>query len=301
MPDIVLNILSIAGIVLLIIVCVVLALMLLVLFAPITYRIRGKKQEVFSVSIKLNWLFGMIRAGYSYPQPGKAVVKLLCFTLYDSASEPRKETAAAKDSADETTDSAEELNVLTETSALTKVQGEEQAEEASSKAAEKISEDSFEKKGFWRGIAAKCEKIKYTIQKIYDKIKHIMDNISFYHELFCEEETQALLKHGLNRLQKILRNIRPKRLRAEILFGAASPDITGYAMAIYGILSPEFGKHVKVTPDFTREVFLGNFDARGHITIFQIVFHSLMLLFDKRLKRLNAKLKNHRNKQQTCA
>ena len=106
-----------------------------------------------------------------------------------------------------------------------------------------------------------------------------------------EEDTRKLFWHGCLRVGRILKNIRPRRLKADILFGAASPDTTGYLYALYGMIYPYLGEHVLVTPDFTQAVFEGEIEAAGHITIFQVLWNSILFLLDKRLRRLIRRVK----------
>ena len=73
------------GILLLILLCVLICAILLVLFFPIVYQFEGAKNETaIRAGLRVRWLFGLIRAGYSYPEPGRFVVKILCFTLINS-------------------------------------------------------------------------------------------------------------------------------------------------------------------------------------------------------------------------
>ena len=93
MLDIILKILCVLGIVLLVLLGVVLVTLLLVLFFPVSYRLQGKKNSrELTALAKVSWLFGLLRLRYCYPEPGNIVVKLLCFTVYDSknAAENKK-------------------------------------------------------------------------------------------------------------------------------------------------------------------------------------------------------------------
>lgn len=289
MLDIVLKIITLIGIILLVILGLILVLLLLVLFFPVSYRVQGKKDaETLRIAVRLDWLFGLIRGRYLYPNPGKVVVKLLWFTLYDSSAEaieiqtPQQEQKSYQDNSSlEMTESTKGTEAMTDSAQNTE----------KDRAMDSEAEQEKGLKGF---ITAKYEKIKYTISKIYDNIKHIWDNITFYRDLFQEEETKALLMHGIERLRKIFKNIRPRKLRGNVLFGTGSPDTTGYILAVCGIFSPMYGGNINITPNFEQTVLLGDFYIAGHITIFQVAFHSLMLIFDKRLKRLNVKIKNHR-------
>lgn len=314
MLDIILKILGILGIILLILLGIVFVFLLLVLFYPVTYRVSGRKSiENIDIKVKISWLFGLLRGRFFYPEPGNFVVKLLWFTLYDSktakesessedgmteeAAVSKKETAAEKSKEKESVAENGATTNQPVTEAKTHPQGEM---DETLKGAEKAQEDDTEtvqepqRKGIIAFLSAKYEKIKYTIIKIYDKIKHIWENFAFYRDLWKDEQTQKLLQHALFRLKKIWQNIHPRRLTADILFGTGAPDTTGYAMAVYGMLSPMLGKHVNITPDFEQSILQGEFYMAGHITVFQVVFHSLMVVFDKRLALLRSRIRNHK-------
>lgn len=313
MLAVLLKILSVLGIILLVLLGILLFTLLLVLFFPITYRIYGRKNaEDMIARVKVNWLFGLLRIRFAYPTPGRVFVKLLCFTLYDSsASKEPKQNQKQKGSAvpsktehlkndvstsvwqntDQTKDAAPkqtcdiQYNSASDTEENTTSAPEENAETENLSGFLKIKQLIFEK----------FKKIKYTIIKIYDKIKDILENLAFYKELLQDKDTVALLGHAKLRAGRILKKLRPKRLKADITFGTGSPDTTGYALAAYGILSPQIRKpcYVNLTPDFTQSVFQGEITAAGHITVFCLLSNGILLLLDKRLRMLIHKIKQH--------
>ena len=329
MLSIILKILSILGIILLVLLGIILILLLLVLFFPVFYRVKAEKhsastddmlessektplkQPVFA-DAKVWWFFGLLRARYKYPEPGALKVKFLFFILYDSGADTdissnTNSTDKDFDYADKSdlqkTDSAKsETNTKTTSTVNTEENGvsgqpatEDRSlpEEANYLDEEELSA-SQNKKIF--------EKIQYTIQNFCDKIKkafaklkEVKENIAYYKEVFAEEDTKELLKHALKRLGRILKSLRPRKLRANILFGAASPDTTGYVCAIYGMTSPHIGKHVMFTPDFEQEIFEGDLYAAGHTTVFLILWNLLMLVKDKKLWKLRDKLNRKPN------
>ena len=70
MLDICLKLLAIFGILLLILLGLFLLVLLLVLFCPVTYRVRGRRDtESMELSVKIKWLAGFISARYRYPDP----------------------------------------------------------------------------------------------------------------------------------------------------------------------------------------------------------------------------------------
>lgn len=142
----------------------------------------------------------------------------------------------------------------------------------------------------------RMKKIWYTIRDKYDKIKKTWENISYYAGLLREEDTLALWGHVKKRLCKILKSIRPKHVRADVLFGADSPDATGYAFAAYGMLSPYLGTKVCLTPDFTQAILKGTFAVSGRITVFVILWNALTVAFDKKLHLFIKRMKAGRKK-----
>lgn len=325
MLAILLKILSVLGILLLVLLGILLIVLLLVLFFPITYRIYGRKDaETVAARVKVNWLLGLLRVRFVYPQPGKVLVKLLCFTLYDSKKKqaPSENAAQSKsepsgnNSSNENTSASHDAD-LTQNAATGQTDGTEHGntvhngaehggtghdgtEHGSENAASDAEGNSETKElSFFPKIKQlifeKYKKIKYTIIKIYDKIKDILENLAFYKELFQEEDTKALLRHAKLRIGRILKRLRPRKLKADITFGTGSPDTTGYVLGIYGIFSPQIKKpcYVNLTPDFTQAVLEGEIDAAGHITVFCILSNGILLLLDKRLRMLIRRIKKH--------
>lgn len=141
------------------------------------------------------------------------------------------------------------------------------------------------------GFFEKIHKIKYTICSIYDKIKEIWKNISYYTALLQEENTRQLWAYVKLLAAKILKNIRPRHIRADILFGTGSPDTTGYVFGMYCMFYPVLGAEVLVTPDFERAVLEGRIDISGHITVFVLLVNVVRLMLDKKLRLFIRKLK----------
>ena len=361
MLTIVLRILSVLGILLLALCALAVTILLLVLFVPVTYRISGvKDEEGFRINGKVNWLFGIFRLRYGYPEPGELTAKILFLTLYrmkippdateDDSSKPdakeRKKKkpagsgaskaaagreasngenpsvnaaaeqkegkkpstdaavkqkaeespstdAAAKQKAEESpsTDAAEQ-----KTEESPSVDAAQKMEENDAKAQEGISEDppadalaeetAEENLSGFGKILQKFRKIKYTIHGIYDKIKEIWNNISYYLELLQEEETRQLFSRVRLRTGKIMKSVWPGHIRADILFGTGSPDTTGYLYGAYCMLSPMLRADICVTPDFEEAVLRAEFDISGHIAVWVLAVNAGGIALDKRLWRL---------------
>lgn len=290
MLGIILKILSVLGILLLILLGILFSLLLLVLFYPVTYKAQGEKNcNSAWISIRVKWLMGLFLMKFDYPDPGKLTVKLLWHTLYISG-EGKKEPDKESDS--------EQNEELSESNHITKAGNTPVSEQEDTANAANVSENdvrsankSVSKEGFLR---KKIEKIQYTISNIYDKIKEIWENITYYTELLRDKETKQLLSLIFSKLRKIGRHICPRHLRADVLFGTGSPDTTGYLFGIYGMLSPSLGTSVTATPDFTERILEGSFNVSGHITVIVLLINTLKVLLDKKLMHVISKLKARR-------
>lgn len=312
MSDVILHVLSIIGIFILFLLGLVLISLLLVLFWPVTYRVKGEKSpEKLWVSARADWLFGLFRVRYTYPEPGNVVIKLLWKTLVDTgqpkeASEEKQksgeQTEASKEKAGEDGGTGEKKPEAEKITSPDTIGVENRPETSEPTNADFSTDESAsdteesEQNKLFSNVLEKIRKIKYTILKIYDKIKEIWANISYYIALLREEDTVLLWEHVKLRLGKILKNIRPRHMKADVLFGTGSPDTTGYAFGIYGMLSPILGKKVCLTPDFDQKILEGNIDVSGHITIWTLTWNALKLLLDKKLKRFINKMKAGRKK-----
>ena len=295
MLTILFKILSILGILLLILLGIALVVILLVLFFPVCYKMSGKKNaEEMQFAAKIKWLFGLVRASYSYPVPGKLLAKVLFFTVYDSSAEKKNSAPGEDTHTAPNKDITTLLSVDTDMAKTDTATDTEASADAKTSAEENTPGPQQETSG---KIAGFFEKIRYTIRKICDKIKYILQNISFYRELWNDPDTKGLLQHAGSRIGHILKRLRPRKLEVNARVGTGSPDTTGYLYGIYGMILPKLGKGVCITPDFEQAILEGDFKVSGHFTVACVLFHSVRLLMDKRLQQLKHKIKTFQKNQ----
>lgn len=278
MLTIVLGALQILGIVLLALLGLALTVLLLVLFFPITYRVRGRREPDGCgadgnvrwntwARARFRWLFGFVHGGIDYPEPGQLTVKVLWFTVFSSGGDNDK--SIKKKKANKTGTSKQD-----EKTKKSKEPGEPEQAETPPK-----------------GIAGIFEKIRYTISDICDKIKQIYTKEERYRQILTSESTKGLVRHLWMRLCRLLRAIRPRHIKADLRLGTGAPDTTGYALALYGMLSPRVGWAVNLTPDFEEKVLEGRAKLSGHIILAVVLWHAAKAALDPRLRRLIRQLK----------
>ncbi len=320
MWSVVLKILSILGIILLCLLALAVAALLLVLFCPVSYRGGGSARAgKYRAWFRFRWLFGLVRGFYAYPDSGSLKVKLLWLTVYDSGG--KQEKASPEDKLSRQVAEAEEREqsgkgeaevegrtqpertaARTEKQApseQTAIKTEKQAplEQTAIKTGEQVPSEqaAIEAEGQNSpNPAASGEAWPDEAKEApADKLSGLKDKLTFYLEIVRDEENQELVKHGLTRLGKILKSIRPRFLRAEALVGLGEPDLTGYVYGIYWAVKPFLGKKCRmtVTPDFERRILEGEAVLGGRIMAATVLHHAVRVLLDRRLRRLLDKMK----------
>ena len=320
MWSVVLKILSILGIILLCLLALAVAALLLVLFCPVSYRGGGSARAgKYRAWFRFRWLFGLVRGFYAYPDSGSLKVKLLWLTVYDSGG--KQEKASPEDKLSRQVAEAEEREqsgkgeaevegrtqpertaARTEKQAPsehTAIKTEKQAplEQTAIKTGEQVPSEqaAIEAEGQNSpNPAASGEAWPDEAKEVpADKLSGLKDKLTFYLEIVRDEENQELVKHGLTRLGKILKSIRPRFLRAEALVGLGEPDLTGYVYGIYWAVKPFLGKKCRmtVTPDFERRILEGEAVLGGRIMAATVLHHAVRVLLDRRLRRLLDKMK----------
>lgn len=324
MWSVVLKILSILGIVLLILLGIALAAVLLVLFMPVVYRGAGSARAgEYRGCFRFRWLFGLVRGEFTYPEGGALRIKALWITIYDSgrkqldtgADEDRgqvseavtdpeaelvKDGAAPQDEA-KTADAAETSQDAVKTADVTAVpQGATKTADAAAS-----PQDGVEKTD---SVKALLNRAKPTPDRtetpeqnpepepaegLSAKLSSLKKKLQPYLAIVRDEDNQAVVRHVLGRLGRILKGIRPRVLRLEALFGLGEPDKTGYVYGACWAVKPFLGRkcRIAITPDFERQILEGEIFLRGHIMGVVLLYHIIRVILDKRLWQLIDQLK----------
>lgn len=135
------------------------------------------------------------------------------------------------------------------------------------------------------------QKIRYTIETLCDRIKGIRENITYYTELLQSDAFLQAFELCKGELVSILAYIRPRKLEADLTVGTGDPASTGQVLAVYGILYPLIGNHVRVTGDFEQKRVEGTLFIKGRLTLFRFVKTACRIYFNKDIRKLIKTLK----------
>lgn len=312
MISILLMILKILGILLLVVLGIILVLALLILFVPVRYRITAHRKVIEEtpvvVRIKITWLFHILNAVFSYPEAAYVRVRVFCFTIFRSdksgkKSKPEKKKATESQQEQQDMETAEEQKTQQKKqdqadTEKQKPQQEQQKQEITEKQnpqseqKERNEEEGQEEEpaptfsDFFKKLWAALKNIKYTIIKIYDKIKHIVKNIQYYIKIIKSETFKRAWTVCSGQVFSLLKSILPGKLKGNLLIGTGDPASTGQVLAIYGMLYPLIGNHIVITPDFEQQIVEGELFIKGRITVFKVLKTAWIVYFNKDLRRL---------------
>lgn len=300
-----LNILKIIGIILLCILSFILVLLLLILFVPVRYRLKTVRKEqddaMVHADVKVTWLLHLLSASFRYPEAAYLKVRVFGIPVYSTEKKEQDKTEQDKNEQDKSEQNGQELDrvksdeakqkEITEEKAVEKQ--EEKQEELEKLLEEKIKEDEEEPTliRFIKKLLEKLIKIKYTILKICDKIKHIIKNVRYYVAIMKSNCFQRAFSLCKEEVFSLIKSIMPRKLKGNFLIGTGDPASTAQILAVHGMLYPFIGNHITVVPDFENKVIEGDLFIKGRITVFKILKTAVKVYFNKDVRKVLRLLK----------
>lgn len=306
------------GIALLCILILVVALLLALLFVPIRYYVRGKLEANNTQGIaKAHWLFHIVTAYVRWEDKLQYGIKIFGCTIYGNQKKQQKPKRQKKQKKQVQQTKA---HVVSEPKPCAVSEPEQKSREKQqdsqpdfmeeirlvSKEEPSMEEIPLEKKEsglltvLWEKIKAFCKMLLGLFQKVLgipskileklrnlkQKAENIKEIISAYQEFFQREDFKRAFALCKRQLLCVWKNIRPRKVKADIHFGFDDPAVTGQILAYLGMLYPLIGKDIAIRPDFEEVVCEGKLLIRGKITIFVLLRALWILYFDKDIKRL---------------
>jgi hypothetical protein len=141
-------------------------------------------------------------------------------------------------------------------------------------------------KGFISGIKAFFIGLKDRITQLFDTVSNIRNKIGLISDFIKDKLNREGFRITYRSLKRILRHIKPTKLKSRLVFGTGDPCSTGQALGIIGILYSFYGDNVQIIPDFENKVFEGKHYARGRIRLITIIIIIIKLILDKRFQLL---------------
>ena len=293
MLHILLGLLKIIGIIIAVIIGIVLLVICVVLLAAFRYNVSASADgdvKSLTAQVKFSWLFHLISGFVTYQNE----------KLDWQIKIAWKKMNVPKEYLEEFSDEVQEevqLEVQQEVQQLTnqevvpqdEVQQHEPEEPrvmeaADSKKQSKKQTKKRTKKDKTKKKESVLQKIQCSIRKISDKIKEIKaikdKVVSFIQAEVHQKAFQKLLKE----LLRMLKKLKPKKLKANVEFGFDDPYTTGSALAYLSMLYPFYGDNINIKPRFEETVLRGDIYLKGRIRIAYITNMGIRLILNKNIR-----------------
>lgn len=290
MVHILLLILKIAGILILGILALLLAVLLCLLFVPVRYRLTGERKNDLKAHFRASWLLHLVSFHVRYEKDDLAIrLKLFGIPLW-----PGKEKKNGPTENEDPEEEHLEEDDGRETILAPPVPDEEGTsgrEAISSQDADAPQNDippqtdspSFGDRpglflrirrkigGIYSGFGEAIKKIKFSFLEICDKLRDIRDTAKKAARMIQDEQNRENIRFLFDCLKRTLRHIFPRKGHASLTFGFEDPSTTGQVLAWVSPFYPLYGNIVALQPVFDRAVLEGEGDIRGRIRLFTLL------------------------------
>lgn len=275
---VILFLLKLIGIILLVLLGIVLTLLVLLLFVPVRYQIKGSVLEDKTVRVKLHWLLHLLVFSLSYEEKKLTTeFRILGFRLF-----PREKKKSALDDTDfDDIEEAEDERVMQEpVQEIPQLTATEYSGEPQTDSPETHRRQKRQPK---RKIAAFIDKWK----RFWEKIKQIPDKVSAIWSVISDEGNHKVVSLVWEQIRYLLRHSRFRKLKTDLTFSAGDPATTGQILGVFCMFPMLYQYEVSVVLDFESEQWYlrGTFEIKGHARLVHVLRSGILLWKEKEVRR----------------
>ncbi|MBR6238277.1 MAG: hypothetical protein IKQ83_04440 [Lachnospiraceae bacterium] len=261
-----LAVLKIIGIVLACILGALTAILLIVLFVPVRYSVKGRYKDDVYVKANVSYLLHLFALYATYTDAFKVILRILIIPI---KLLPKKAGKKKK--------SKEKAEVKTESEAKTEdKKSETKAEEKS----EAKAEDSGE--GDKTGKPDKTEKAGAD-----DKLELIKK----YIDLLNEDSTKAAFEVCKVRIGKLIKAVLPRKIRINVTYGLNDPYVTAVIMSVYNVFYTYIGEGLNICPVYYEKTIEADGYIKGRIIAAPVLWQAIRVLLDKDCRKFLKRFK----------
>ncbi len=148
---------------------------------------------------------------------------------------------------------------------------------------------SQKRKGFrelWQGIQNLVSVIRQHITELYHKQTTIKEQFCNIKNIILEETNKSALFHVLQEFKLIIGHFVPRKAYGELSFGMEDPARTGQILGILSLFPFWTRYKINLIPDFQSDIFYikGELDIKGHIRCWHFLLSLFRLIKDKNIR-----------------
>lgn len=292
MISVLLTLLKIIGIVLLSLLGLFLVLMLIVLFVPVRYRIKGYYKDDFVCHGRATWLLHLVTVSIDFEKELITSFKILGMDISSLLNQKEDTTVNVgneKKNSNKTPDTESEDNPpqkqddTKEPADTTPAQEQPQLQNAQeSIAPSKSSGSLFSKiKDFITGIKEKILSVYTKIIEIIQNIKNKKESLERYIRILQRQEVKGAFSLCKKRIIKMIKHLLPKHMKIHAHIGLEDPATTGYILAAYSILPARLHRQIILQAEFEEVILEIDYMIKGHCNAIRFLHEILCIVTDK--------------------
>ena len=268
-----LTILKIIGITVLSVLASILLLIVIILLVPIRYKLYAKYDDELIVNGEVSFLLRLFKVKFDVKN-GESVmdirypfVKLIEKIKIKRENKSKKKKHGGEDSKAE--EQPETVNI--EELKSNENEGIQRADEGNT-AESKETEDIKDKKK---------KKVKTKNKKVKKEKINIRDMVNTVKEQYTQYQGDVVIKLCWELLGKILRALKPKKFKCQMVIGFEDPSVTGMVLGGISMVNAFVPIDIKVRGNFEEEELSGELETSGKVSVISLIVPIISFIFKK--------------------
>ena len=298
MLHIMLLVLKIIGIIL----AILMVLCVLILVVPFTYVGKGEFKEEARASLVARGLLSIVHfklsvigidMGYVLRILGIQVIRGTIDIQQAEESEDDINSGFSDVESGKGINKSKKVNAKDDTVAIDKYAGIIEIKEVD----EESGNESGDERYSFDSLIERVRKAIAKIKKLPAYIKNIKQKARELKRFLKSKKTKIAFYYAKDILKKIYIHIKPSKLEAKIIFGFDSPDKTGQALGVLGLIYGTIKvnqEKIQVIPDFEKKILEGTVYMKGHFVLGYVVVQLFKLYFKKEVHDIIEKFNKER-------
>lgn len=279
-------ILKILGIILLVVVALIIFTLILILFVPIRYNLKGSynKKIGYRGIINISYLLRIIK--FKILIDDEVKIKLSIFN-HDVFRKKSKKKNKLEDEP--------KVDSIREDNSIEEISFEKEDRELNLDYKEnsiihedipvKISTQKRKKLGFKTRLKHKIYNIKFKIKESIDKIKRDIFNFKNTYEVYVNDDNRKMISKLKPRIIKVLRHIFPKSTQLKGELGFEDPSTTAKLYSLFSLVDTNFCE-IDIKPNFEEYIINIKVFTSGRIIMGYVLYHGLIIYTNKTVRKL---------------
>lgn len=294
MLHILLLILKIAGILLLTVLGIIVLILLSVLLVPVRYRSQGSFYGKPEGMLRITWFLHLVSVRISYQEELRILIRILGFPLFkEKKGEEDTFTVGESPSGGEEIFTGDSFTGELEEELVLSAQEQKENREPFAKIpAEGTGNDKSapgSKAGIFRRLSETVKAFFHRLLLLFKKLCDAVKKAENWREkaaaFIGDEENKKTYHLIVKQLKKILRHVRPIRLKGNITFGFDEPYTTGQVLSGAALLYPFYRDKLSIRPVFDRQVLEGEIALKGRIRLGTLLTAGIRILLNKNFRK----------------